>query len=96
VTWRGWAGFAALGSAAVLGRQGDRAAAAGAAVCALLVFAAWVRRELLATRARLRAAPGLAVQAADAAAAPRPVRIRGRAVPYGDGEDAGGGPSLLP
>jgi hypothetical protein len=92
VTWRWWAGFAALGSAAVLGRQGDRAAAAVAGVCVLLIFAAWVRRELLATRARLRAAPEMAARVNAAAAASRAARVRGHAAPYSG--DPGGGSSL--
>jgi hypothetical protein len=86
VTWRWWAGFAALGSAAVLGRQGDRAAAAVAGVCALLIYAAWVRRELLAARARIRDAPEMAARATAAAAASRAARVRGRAASYDDGE----------
>jgi hypothetical protein len=91
--WRGGAAYAGLGCAAALGFRGDWAAARVAGACVLLVFAAWVRRELLATRARMRDAPGLAARVADAAAAQRPVRIRGSAVPYGD--DAGGGSTLL-
>ena len=84
MTWRAWVAFAGVGCAGALACRGDRLAAAGVGVCAVLAVAWLVRCSLLAARERLRALPGLTAEVAAAAAAPRPVKVRGLAAPYDD------------